>query len=252
VFRVVGRGELMLGILVESMRRESFELMLSRPEVVTREIDGALHEPLERLHIDCPTEKIGPVTELLGPRRARLLEMNHGESRTVLVWEIPTRGLIGFHGELLTETRGTAIVNTSFAGWTPWQGPIPGRRNGALIADRTGHTTPYALFHLQPRGVLFVEPGTRVYEGMVIGETPNGRDIDVNACREKKLTNIRAAGKDENVILIRPRSMTLEQAIEFIDDDELIEVTPRAIRIRKRVLSLGGRRKAAVALSERC
>jgi GTP-binding protein len=251
VFRVVGRGELMLGILVESMRRESFELMLSRPEVVTREIDGVLHEPLERLHIDCPGEKIGPVTELLGPRRARLLEMIHGESRTVLVWEIPTRGLIGFHGELLTETRGTAIVNTSFAGWTPWQGPIPGRRNGALIADRTGYTTPYALFHLQPRGVLFVEPGTRVYEGMVIGETPSGRNIDVNACREKKLTNIRAAGKDENVILVRPRSLTLEQAIEFIDDDELIEVTPRAIRIRKRVLSLGGRHKAAVAPAER-
>ncbi|HUT77783.1 MAG TPA: translational GTPase TypA [Polyangia bacterium] len=236
VFRVVGRGELQLGILVESMRRESFELMLSRPEVVTREIDGVLHEPLERLHIDCPGEKIGAVTELLGPRRARLLEMVHGESRTVLVWEIPTRGLIGFHGELLTETRGTAVVNTSFAGWIPWQGPIPGRRNGALIADRTGHTTPYALFHLQPRGVLFVEPGTRVYEGMVIGETPNGRDIDVNACREKKLTNIRAAGKDENVILTRPRSMTLEQAIEFIDDDELIEVTPKSIRLRKKHL----------------
>ncbi len=249
VLRVIGRGELQLGILVESMRREGFELMLSRPEVVTREIDGALHEPLERLHIDCPTGMIGPVTELIGPRRARMIGMTHGDSRTVLVWEIPTRGLIGFHGELMTETRGTAILNTSFAGWTPWQGPIPGRRNGALIADRTGYTTPYALFHLQPRGVLFVEPGTRVYEGMVIGETPSGREIDVNACREKRLTNIRAAAKDENVILARPRLLTLEQAIEFIDEDELIEVTPQHIRIRKRVLSGGGRYKLAVPRS---
>jgi GTP-binding protein len=251
VLRVVGRGELQLGILVESMRREGFELMLSRPEVVLKEIDGALHEPLERLHIDCPAAVIGAVTELLGPRRARMLEMTHGESRVVLVWEIPTRGLIGFHGELLTETRGTAILHSAFAGWTPWQGPIPGRRNGALIADRVGCATPYALFHLQPRGTLFIEPGTRVYEGMVIGETPSGRNIDVNPCREKKLTNIRAAGKDENVILVRPRSMTLDQAIEFIDDDELIEVTPRQIRIRKRVLSAGRRYKLVPPRDER-
>ncbi|MCK9461497.1 MAG: translational GTPase TypA [Proteobacteria bacterium] len=242
-FRVIGRGELQLSILAENMRREGFELSLSRPEVVTREIDGALHEPLERVYIDCSIETLGAVSELLGPRRAKMVDMRSGETRVRLEYAIPTRGLIGFHSEFLTETRGTGIVNTSFEGWIPWQGQIPGRRTGALVADREGRATPYALFHLQPRGTLFIEPNTTVYEGMVIGETPSGRNIDVNATREKKLTNIRAANRDENVILSRPRQMSLEACIEFIDDDELIEVTPHHLRIRKKILSSLGRYK---------
>jgi GTP-binding protein len=242
-FRVVGRGELQLSILAETMRREGFEVSLSRPEVVTREIDGKLHEPVERLYIDCSLETLGAVTELLGPRKARMLDMQTGDTRVLLVYTVPTRGLIGFHSEFLTETRGTGIANTTFEGWTPWQGPIPGRRTGALVADREGRATPYALFHLQPRGVLFIEPNMTVYEGMIIGETPSGKNIDVNATREKKLTNIRAANKDENVILSRPRAMSLEACIEFIDDDELIEVTPHHLRLRKRILPSGSRYK---------
>jgi GTP-binding protein len=175
-----------------------------------------------------------------------MIDMRSGETRVRIEYAIPTRGLIGFHSEFLTETRGTGIVNTSFEGWIPWQGRIPGRRTGALVADREGRATPYALFHLQPRGTLFIEPNTAVYEGMVIGETPSGRNIDVNATREKRLTNIRAANKDENVILSRPRSMSLEACIEFIDDDELIEVTPRHLRIRKKILSSTSRYKKAV------
>ena len=243
VFRVVGRGELQMGILVENMRREGFELMLSRPEVVTKTVDGALLEPLERLYIDCPKDSLGPVTDLLGQRKAKLEEMSVGQSRVRLVHTIPTRGLIGFHTEFLNQTRGTGIANTIFESWTPWLGEIPQRRTGSLVADRTGFATPYSLFHMQPRGVLFIDPGERVYEGMIIGETPNGKDIDVNVTREKKLTNIRAAGKDDNVILSRPKKMTLEQCIEFIDDDELIEVTPGHLRIRKRFLHGNDRHK---------
>ena len=245
-FRVVGRGELQLSILAENMRREGFELSLSRPEVVTRTIDGALHEPLERLFVDCSMETLGAVTELLGPRKAKMMDMQTGDTRVLLVYTVPTRGLIGFHSEFLTETRGTGIANTAFEGWIPWQGPIAGRRTGALVADREGRATPYALFHLQPRGVLFIEANTSVYEGMIIGETPSGRNIDVNATREKKLTNIRAANKDENVILSRPHLMTLEACIEFIDDDELIEVTPHHLRLRKKILSSGSRYKNSV------
>jgi len=243
VFRVLGRGELQMGILVETMRREGYELMLSRPEVVTRRIDGELHEPLERLYIDCPKESLGAVTELLGQRKARMEDMVAVDSRVRLTYTIPTRGLIGLHSEFLTETRGTGIINSSFEGWTPWQGPIPQRRTGSLVSDRNGTATPYALFHLQPRGTLFIDPGTRVYEGMIIGETPSGKEIDVNVCKEKKLTNIRAAGKDENTILSRPKQMSLEQAIEFLDEDELIEVTPRTLRLRKKILSANGRHK---------
>jgi len=244
VFRVVGRGELQLAILVETMRREGYELALSRPEVVTKEIDGELHEPLETLYIDCDRASLGAIGELLSARRAKMVDMQTGESRVRLKYTIPTRGLIGFHFEFLTETRGTGVLNTAFAGWIPWQGPISGRRNGALVADRKGKATPYALFHLQPRGVLFIGPGTRVYEGMVVGETPSGKNIDINVTREKKLSNVRAAGRDENVILSRPREMTLEACIEFIDDDELIEVTPHYLRIRKKALTAGARYKA--------
>jgi GTP-binding protein len=236
VMRVVGRGELQLSILVETMRREGYELMLSRPEVVVRRIDGKLHEPEEQLFVDIPTDLLGPVSELLGPRKAKMIDMAPTGDRSRLTYVVPTRGLIGFHSDFLTETRGMGIMNTIFNGWIPWQGPIPARRTGALVADREGAATPYALFGLQPRGVLFIAPGTRVYEGMIVGERNRSIDIDVNVCREKKLTNIRAAGRDENVILSPPRQLTLEKSIEFIAEDELIEVTPKFIRLRKRVL----------------
>jgi len=233
--RVVGRGELQLGIFVETMRREGYELMLSRPEVVTRRgDDGKKLEPRERLHIDCPQEMIGVVSEMLGPRRGKLVEMAPSGDRERLVFSIPTRGLIGFTGEFLTETHGLGVMNTSFDGWIPWQGPIEARRTGVLVSDREGTATPYALFHLQPRGTLFISPGTRVYRGMVVGEHTRGNDLLVNVCRPKKLTNHRAANKDDNVLLAPPRLLTLEQSMEFIDDDELIEVTPNAIRLRKR------------------
>ncbi len=236
-YRVLGRGELQLGILVETMRREGYELMLSRPDVVLRRENGHTMEPQEFLTIDCPQEMVGVVSERLGPRRGRLLEMTPAGDRMRLVFEIPTRGIIGFMGEFLTETRGTGIMHTRFAGWIPWQGPIPGRRTGALVADRSGPATPYALFHLQPRGTLFIPPQTIVYEGMIVGEHNRENDLNVNICREKKLTNIRAAGRDENVILSPPRLFSLEQAMEFIRDDEMIEVTPKNIRLRKRVLA---------------
>ncbi len=245
VYRVIGRGELQLAVFAETMRREGFELSLSRPEVVTREINGQLHEPVERVYIDCALETLGAISELIGPRKAKMANMTTGDTRAHLEYTIPTRGLIGFHSEFLTETRGTGVLNTTFEGWIPWQGPIPGRRTGALVADRQGRATPYALFHLQPRGTLFIEPGTRVYEGMLIGETPSRKNIDVNATREKKLTNIRAAAKDDNVILSRPKKMTLESWIEFIDEDELIEVTPQHLRVRKRILSANQRHKKA-------
>ncbi len=234
VLRVVGRGELQLGIFVETMRREGYELMLSRPEVVTRREGGKKMEPRELLYIDCPREMIGVVTELLGPRKGKLVEMTPAGKREKLVFSVPTRGLIGLTGDFLTETRGQGVMNTSFDGWIPWQGPIEARRTGVLVSDREGVTTPYALYHLQPRGTLFVRPGTHVYRGMVVGEHNRSNDILVNVCRPKKLTNHRAAGKDDNVLLAPPRTMTLEQAMEFIDEDELIEVTPTAIRLRKR------------------
>jgi len=250
VFRVIGRGELQLGVFVETMRREGFELMLSRPEVVTRLDGDQLLEPQERLLVDCPQEMIGTVSELLGPRKGRLLEMNPTGDRAKLVYQIPTRGLIGFGGEFLTETRGLGVMHTHFDGWIPWQGPITARRTGAIVADRVGRATPYALFHLQPRGTLFIAPGTQVYEGMVVGEHSRDNDIDVNVCREKKLTNHRAANKDDNVLLAPPRNLSLEQAIEFIRDDELIEVTPGAMRLRKRILP-ANRRPRSVAARER-
>ena len=234
VFRVVGRGELQLSILAETLRREGFEMALSRPEVITKEIDGVLHEPLERLFVDCLKEGMGAVSEMLGPRKAKMLDMVAFDSRVRLVYTIPTRGLIGLHSEILTETKGSAIINTHFEGWIPWQGAIPGRRTGALVADRSGKATPYSLFHLQPRGVLFIEGSTEVYEGMIIGETPSGRNIDVNPTKPKKLTNMRASGKDDNIILSRPKKLSLEACMEFINEDELIEVTPHFLRLRKK------------------
>jgi GTP-binding protein len=238
-FEVSGRGELQLAVLVESMRREGYELQLSKPDVVTRNNDeGDLEEPMERVQVDVPEAYIGVVTEKLANRKGLMLEMdNPGHGRVRLVFRIPSRGLIGFRSEFLTDTRGLGVINSLFDGWAPYLGPIPKRPNGAMVSDRVGKTTPYALFNLEPRGVLFVGPQTEVYEGMIVGEHNRENDLDVNVCREKKLTNIRAAGKDENVILSPPRQLTLEKSIEFIDDDELVEVTPKTIRLRKKILA---------------
>jgi GTP-binding protein len=234
---VIGRGELQLSILIEMMRREGYELQVSRPDIVTREIDGVRMEPVEELIIDVPEEYQGVIIAQSGTRRGVLTKMvNHGSGRVRLEFRIPTRGLIGFRSQFLTDTRGTGIMNHLFAGWEPWHGAIPARTTGALVADREGVTTAYAIFNLQERGEIFVEPGTRVYGGMIIGENSRPRDIDVNITKEKKQTNMRASTADEAIRLIPPRTLSLEQAIEFINDDELVEVTPKNIRLRKRVL----------------
>ncbi len=236
-FKVSGRGELQLAILIEMMRREGYEMSVGKPEVVTREIEGVRHEPVELLVVDCPEEYIGVVTQKAGSRRGRMMRMvNHGSGRVRMEFRIPSRGLIGFRTEFLTDTRGTGIANHLFEGWEPWQGDIAHRATGAMVADRTGRTTAYAIEHLQPRGELFVTPGDEVYEGMVVGENAREADIDVNITKEKKLTNMRASVADESVHLVPPRTMSLEQALEFIREDELVEVTPKAHRLRKKIL----------------
>jgi len=235
--KVLGRGELQLAILVETMRREGFELGISNPEVVTRETDGVLQEPLELLVVDVPEVFMGVMLEKLAMRKGKLARMvNRGSGRVQLEFQVPTRGLIGIRTEILTDTRGTAVMNTLFEGYTPWQGEIVRRATGVLVADRTGSTTAYALAHLEDRGELFVGPGTTVYEGMIVGENARPADMDVNITRTKKLTNMRAASADDTVRLTPHRALNLEQAIEFINDDELVEATPGAIRLRKRVL----------------
>jgi GTP-binding protein len=241
-FKVLGRGELQLAILIEMMRREDFELTVGRPEIVTRTIDGKLMEPVEHLTIDIPDNFVGTVIERLGPRKGEMVKM-HGHGRVRLEFRVPSRGLIGLRSELLTETRGTIVMNSLFDGYTPYQGEIPQRPTGALIADRSGSTTAYALEGLEDRGVLFVPPGVEVYEGMVIGEHSRDNDLDVNIVREKKLTNMRASSADEAVRLTPPRAMNLEQAIEFIAEDELVEVTPKSLRLRKKVLQANRRPK---------
>jgi len=236
-FRVSGRGELQLAILVEMMRREGYEMSVGKPEAITREVDGKVHEPMEQLVVDCPEEFIGVVTQKVGTRRGRMTSMvNHGTGRVRMEFSIPSRGLIGFRTEFLTDTRGTGIANHLFTGWKEWQGEIAHRDTGAMVADRAGRVTSYAIEHLQPRGELFVSPGDEVYEGMVVGENARSNDIDVNITKEKKLTNMRASVADESVHLVPPRVMSLEQALEFIREDELVEVTPKAHRLRKKVL----------------
>jgi GTP-binding protein len=236
-FKVMGRGELQLAILIEMMRREGYELSVSMPETITKQVDGALHEPMENLVIDVPEEYVGVVTQQVGIRRGRMQKMqNNGHGRVRLEFRIPSRGLIGFRSQFLTDTRGTGLLNHIFDGYETWQGPISKRSTGAIVADRTGKTTTYALFHLQPRGTLFVKENTAVYEGMVVGENSRESDIDVNVTKEKKLTNMRASGADEALQLIPPRILSLEQAIEFIKEDELVEITPASIRVRKKVL----------------
>ena len=273
-FKVSGRGELQLAILIEMMRREGYELQVSRPDIVTKEVDGRKVEPVEDLVIDvpevqvskpeaitrkvdgktlepieavvidCPDEFIGVITEALGRRKGQMTKMiNHGTGRVRLEFEAPSRGLIGFRNEFLTETKGTGLLNTMFLRWGEWQGAMRGRATGSLVADRTGATTTYALFNLQERGTLFVRPGIKVYEGMIVGENARPVDLDVNAIKEKKLTNMRASTADEAMRLVPPKELSLEQALEFIADDELVEVTPQTIRLRKRVLPANQRPK---------
>ena len=237
-FDVYGRGELMLTILAETMRREGYELAMGMPQVVVKEVDGVKQEPVELVVVDIPEEFVGAVTTSLGSRRGQMTKMQalgHGRSR--VEFRVPSRGLIGFRGEFLTSTRGTGLLNTLFDGWIPWAGPMIRRKNGAIVADRTGKATPYSVFNLQPRGIMIISPGEHVYEGMVIGEHNRENDLDVNVCREKKLTNVRAAGKDENIAIAPPRQLTIETALEFIDQDELLELTPDAIRVRKKTLA---------------
>jgi GTP-binding protein len=241
-FKVMGRGELQLAILIEMMRREGFELMVGRPEIITRKVDGVLQEPLEMLTIDCPENFVGVVMERIGMRKGKMSKMiNHGSGRVRLEFLVPSRGLIGIRGELLTETRGTAILNSLFHGYIEWQGDIESRPTGALISDRAGKTTPHAIENLQERGTIFVQPTMEVYEGQIVGENARNTDLDVNIVREKKLTNMRSSSADDAVRIIPPKVLNLEQAIEFIKDDEFVEVTPTSIRLRKKILKANQR-----------
>jgi GTP-binding protein len=247
-FKVSGRGELQLAIIIEMMRRDGYEMQVSKPEVITRLEGGAKREPIELVVIDCPETFIGVITEALGRRRGRMTRMvNHGTGRVRMDFETPSRGLIGFRSEFLTATKGTGLLNTLFLRWDEWQGPISQRLTGALVADRAGKATTYALYNLQERGELFARPGTDVYEGMIIGENSRDSDLDVNVVKEKKLTNMRASTADEAMRLVPFRELSLEQALEFIREDELVEVTPGSIRMRKKILAANQRPKGKAA-----
>jgi len=241
-FTVSGRGELQLAILIEMMRREGYEMEAGKPQIITREENGTVLEPMELLVVDCPEEFIGAVTQKVGTRKGHMLKMvNHGTGRVRLEYRIPARGLIGYRSEFLTDTKGAGLLNHLFDGWESWQGEIPHRGTGALVSDRGGRATAYAIDHLQPRGELFARPGDQVYEGMIVGEHARDNDLDVNITKEKKLTNMRSSTSDEGIRLTPPRLMSLEQAIEWIKENELVEVTPQALRLRKQ--GLGGRRR---------
>ncbi len=244
-FLVSGRGELHLSILIENMRREGFEMAVSKPEVILRDIDGQKQEPVEYLVVDVPAEHQGTVIEKMGPRKGEMVAVHQLGEIVRLEFVIPARGLIGLRGELLTETRGTGVMTHTFHGYAPYRGDIPGRKNGVLIAMEQGETTAYALDALQPRGVLFIGSGVEVYGGMIIGQHAKDNDLDVNPCKGKKLTNIRAAGSDDAIKLTPPRVLSLEQALEFIDEDELVEVTPTSIRLRKKELDPNRRKRPA-------
>lgn len=250
VFTVLGRGELMIAILLETMRREGYEMAIGMPEVVVREEEGRKLEPIERVVIDVPDNFVGAVTQELGTRRGQMVKMtNLGFGRARMEFRIPSRGLIGFRSRFLTITRGTGLLNTLLDGWDDWAGPMLRRQNGAIVSDRAGPTTAYALDHLQPRGVLFVGPGVEVYEGMIIGEHARENDLDVNATKEKHVSNIRMKNKDENIMLTPPRLITLENGLEIVDRDELMEVTPDGIRLRKKQLECNRRpRRDATAV----
>jgi GTP-binding protein len=244
VFKVSGRGELQLAILIEMMRREGFELSVGKPTTITKKIEGVLHEPFEHLVVDCPEEHLGVVTQKLAPRKGRMTKMvNHGTGRVRIEFDVPARGLIGFRTEFMTDTRGTGLLHHIFSGYRPWVGEIPHRSTGALVADRAGKATGYAIENLQERGVIFVHPTDMVYEGMVVGENARTDDMDVNIAKEKKLSNMRASGSEEALQLVPPKIMSLEQTLEWIRDDELAEVTPVSVRIRKRILQSNQRPK---------
>ncbi|HYT26003.1 MAG TPA: EF-Tu/IF-2/RF-3 family GTPase, partial [Actinomycetota bacterium] len=246
MFEVQGRGELQLAVLVEQMRREGYEVQVSKPEVITRLVDGRVHEPYEAVTLDVPEEFVGVVTQVLSLRRGRMTNMvNHGTGWVRLEFRVPARGLVGFRSTLLTDTKGTAILHHLFDGYDEWAGEIHHRLTGVLVADRTGTTTGYALDQLQERGELFVGPGTEVYEGMIVGENARTEDIDVNPTREKQKTNMRTHAADEAIRLVPPRQLSLEQALEFVSVDELVEVTPASTRLRKRVLDAQARGRAA-------
>jgi GTP-binding protein len=241
-FRVIGRGELQLAVIIETMRREGYELTASNPVPLTKEVDGQTHEPMELMFADVPQTAVGVVTERMGPRKGRMTEMqNIGSDRVRLNFRVPARGLVGFRNEFLTITRGEGIMSSQFDGYEPWQGKIGKRSNGAIVSDREGETVAYGLFDLQERGDLFVGAGVPVYEGMICGENAHPTDLDVNVCRAKKLTNIRTVNKDENVVLTPAREMSLEKALEWINEDELVEVTPKSVRLRKKILQHGER-----------
>jgi GTP-binding protein len=241
-FKVMGRGELQLAILVEMMRREGYELMVGKPEILTKEIDGKVHEPLEHLVVDIPENYVGVVIEKMGMRKGKMHKMvNHGSGRARIEFLVPSRGLIGLRNEMLTDTKGTAIMNSLFHGYIEWQGEIPMRATGALVADRTGSATAYAIWNLQERGEIFIAPTTEVYEGMIIGENSRSEDMNVNIVKEKKLTNMRSSTADEAIRLVPPRILNLDRAIEFIKEDEYVEVTPKSIRLRKKILKANQR-----------
>jgi GTP-binding protein len=243
-FKVLGRGELQLSILIETMRREGYELMAGKPEIVTKKVNGKLMEPVEKLLVDIPDAFVGVVIEKIGGRKGQMAKMhNHGSGRVRMEFNIPSRGMIGLRSELLTDTRGTVIMNSLFDGYTEWLGEIPHRMTGALVADRNGTSTAYALWSLQERGVLFVNAGVELYEGMIVGENAREVDLDVNAVREKKLTNMRASSADEAIRLVPYKNLTLEQAIEFVADDEMVEITPQSLRLRKKILQANRRPK---------
>jgi len=245
-WEVQGRGELALAILVEQMRREGYELTVGKPQVVTREVNGKLHEPVERLTIDAPEEYLGTITQLLAVRKGRMEQMtNHGTGWVRMEFLVPARGLIGFRTEFLTDTRGTGIAHHVFEGYEPWAGELRTRNNGSLVADRAGAATGYAMTNLQERGIMFVEPTTEVYEGMIVGENSRDDDMDVNITREKKQTNVRASSSDNFEKLIPPKKLSLEQCLEFCREDECVEVTPTMVRIRKVVLDAGQRGRSA-------
>jgi len=250
-FVVMGRGELQLSILIEMMRREGYELMVGKPEIVTKRVDGKLMEPVEKLTVDVPESFVGVVMEQLGARKGEVLNMhNHGYGRVRVEFRVPSRGLIGLRSQLLTDTRGTIVMNALFDGYIEWQGEIPHRLTGALVSDRAGVTTPYSLYNLQERGELFVGPTIDVYEGMIVGENAKDNDLDVNVVREKKLTNMRSSTSDIAVRLVPFRNLNLEQAIEFIADDEFVEVTPKSLRLRKKVLQANKRKRSSMAMAE--
>jgi GTP-binding protein len=244
-FKVKGRGELQLAILIETMRREGFELCAGRPKVIFKYKDDKVLEPIEHLFVDCDEDFMGVVTEKLSIRKGKMVNLvNNGKGRVRIEFSIPARSLIGYRDEFMTDTRGTGIMNSYLSGYEEYRGDFPVRYTGSIVSDRQGKAVPYALFNLEPRGQLFIEPGTPVYEGMIIGEHNRHQDIDVNACKEKKLTNMRASGKDEHVICSPIKAMTLEKAIHFIRDDEMVEVTPLSIRLRKTILNASQRQVA--------